>query len=277
MNLGTIRKLYKQGVPISVLTAHDYPTAQAANNAGIDIVLVGDSLAMVACGYEDTTEISLDEMLYHCRAVKRGAKNSFLIGDLPFGTFEVSEKEAMRNAIRMVQEGGMEAVKLEGGKEMADTIRKITRNGISVMGHIGLMPQRQASFGGFRVQGKTARQAESILQDALAIQDAGCMGVVLEAMPPPVAAYITSKLSIPTIGIGAGVDCSGQVLVQMDMLGTFDRFVPKFCKQYDQMGSRTTAAIAEYNRDIKARSFPGPQHTYPMDEAEAKLLGQVGE
>lgn len=275
VNVGTIQKLYKQGTPISCLTAHDYPSAQAANNAGIDIILVGDSLAMVSCGYDDTTQLGMDEMLYHCRAVKRGTKNSYLVGDMPFGTYEVSPEEAMRNAIRMVREGGMEAIKLEGGAEMAETIRKITRNGISVMGHIGLLPQRQASLGGFRVQGKTAVQAEAILQDALAIQDAGCTSMVLEAMPPEVASYITSKLSIPTLGIGAGSGCSGQVLVQMDILGVFDRFTPKFCKQYDQIGPKSSAAIARFHEEVKARQFPGREHTYPMDPAEAEQLGKV--
>lgn len=268
ISAGTIRNLYKQGTPISVLTAHDYPSAVAANEAGIDIVLVGDSLAMVACGYDDTTQLQMDEMLYHCRAVKRGAKNSYLVGDLPFGTYEVSEKEAMRSAIRLVQEGGMEAVKLEGGAEMASTIKQITKNGISVMGHIGLLPQRQASLGGFRVQGKTAAQADAILRDALVLQDAGCMGIVLEAIPPQVATYITSRLSIPTIGIGAGPGCSGQVLVQLDMLGAFARFKPKFCKHYEQIGSKTSAAIAEYIREVKQGTFPSAEHTYPMDAAE---------
>lgn len=260
--------MYKQGIPISVLTAHDYPSAIAANNAGVDIVLVGDSLAMVACGYDNTTQLKLDEMLYHCMAVKRGAKSSYLVGDLPFGSYEISEEEAMRSAIRLVQEGGMECVKLEGGAEMASTIKRITKNGISVMGHIGLLPQRQASLGGFKVQGKTVAQADAILKDALAIQDAGCMGMVLEAIPPQVASYITSKLSVPTIGIGAGNGCSGQVLVQLDMLGAFDRFKPKFCKQYEQIGPKTSAAIAEYVREVKDGTFPSEAHTYTMDAAE---------
>lgn len=275
INVGTIQKLFRQEIPISVLTAHDYPSAQAADNGGIDIILVGDSLAMVACGYNDTTQLTMDEMLYHCRAVKRGSKQSYLVADMPFGTYEVSETEAMRNAVRMVQEGGMEAVKVEGGAEMASTIKKITSNGISVMGHIGLLPQRQASLGGFKVQGKTAAQAEALLQDALAIQEAGCMSLVIEATPPEVAKYITSKLSIPTIGIGAGVHCSGQVLVQLDMLGVFDRFVPKFCKQYEQLGPKSAAAIAEFVSEVKDRRFPADQHTYSMDEAQIRELGKI--
>lgn len=267
-SLSTIRNLYQKQIPISVLTAHDYPSAIAANNAGIDIILVGDSLAMVACGYDDTTQLKLDEMLYHCRSVKRGAKTSYLVADLPFGSYEVSEAEAMRSAIRLIQEGGMEAVKLEGGIEMADTIKRITRNGISVMGHIGLLPQRQASLGGYRAQGKTVAQAQSILRDAMALQEAGCMGIVLEAIPAQVADDITVKLSIPTIGIGAGVGCSGQVLVQLDMLGAFDRFRPKFCKQYEQIGERTSGAIAEYIQDVKDRNFPAGIHTYRMEASE---------
>lgn len=274
INIGTLHKQYREGTPISVLTAHDYPSAQAADDAAIDIIMVGDSLAMVACGYDDTTQLALDEMLYHCRAVKRGTKNSYLVGDLPFGSYEVSPEQALQTAIRMVKEGGMEAVKLEGGIEMADTIRKITRSGISVMGHIGLLPQRKASIGGFKVQGKTADQAEDILRDALAVQEAGCMSVVLEAMPEAVGEYITSKLSIPTIGIGAGVKCSGQVLVQLDLLGAFDRFQPKFCKQYDQIGQRTRAAIQEYRKEVKDRTFPSERHTYPMAADQLALLGK---
>ncbi|ORY81544.1 3-methyl-2-oxobutanoate hydroxymethyltransferase PanB [Protomyces lactucae-debilis] len=261
----TLAKLYRQTTPISVVTAHDYPSALAANKANIDIILVGDSLAMVACGYDDTTQLSMEEMLFHCRSVKRGAKNAFLVADLPFGSFEVSPEQAMRSAIRLVQEGGMEAVKLEGGREMAETVRKITRHGISVMGHVGLLPQRQASLGGFKVQGKTAEGAEAVLQDALALQDAGCMSIVLEAIPAPVAEIVTQRLRIPTIGIGAGAACSGQVLVQMDMLGVFDRFVPRFCKQYDQLGGRTSEAITRYNEEVKARRFPAEEHTYPAD------------
>jgi 3-methyl-2-oxobutanoate hydroxymethyltransferase len=220
---------------------------------------------MVACGYDDTTQLSLDEMLYHCRSVKRGAKNAYLVADLTFGAYEISPEQAMRSAIRLVQEGGMECVKLEGGLEMVETVRKLTRNGISVMGHVGLTPQRQASLGGFRVQGKTAASAEAVLQDALALQEAGCMAMLLEALPSPVADVITRQLQIPTIGIGAGAGCSGQVLVQMDMLGVFDRFVPKFCKQYDKLGVRMVDAIAQYNTEVRARQFPAEEHTYASD------------
>ena len=269
----TLQKLYRQDTPISVLTAHDYPSAQAADNAGIDVVLVGDSLAMVACGYDDTTQLGMDEMLYHCRAVKRGAKKAFLVGDMPFGTYEVSPEQAVRGAIRMVQEGGMEAVKLEGGKDIAETIRRITRAGISVMGHVGLLPQRQASLGGFKVQGKTAASAKSILEDALAIQDAGCMAIVLEAMPAEVGELVTSKLEVPTIGIGAGPGCSGQVLVQNDLLAVFDKFTPKFCKQYAALADTTRQAISQYHDEVRSRTFPqAGLHTYTIDPVQLEEL-----
>lgn len=268
VTINTIQKHFVNRTPISVLTAHDYPSAQAADAVGIDIVLVGDSLAMVACGYSDTTQLGLDEMLYHCKAVKRGTKHAYLVGDLPFGSYEVSSEQAMATSIRMIKEGGMEAVKLEGGIEMAETVRRITRSGIAVMGHIGLLPQRQASLGGFKVQGKTAARAKQLLDDALALQDAGVMSMVVEAVPPQIAEYITSRLSVPTISIGAGPGCSGQVLVQMDLLGVFDRFITKFCKQYDQIGQRTREAIAEYNKEVKAGTFPTMQHTYPMSDLE---------
>lgn len=272
----TLRKLYREGTPISVLTAHDYPSAQAADGAGVDIVLVGDSLAMVVCGYDDTTQLSMDEMLYHCRSVKRGAKKAFLVGDMPFGTYEVSEEQAVRSAIRMVHEGGMEAVKVEGGVEMVKTIERITRAGISVVGHVGLLPQRQASIGGFRVQGKTAAGAKSILDDALAIQEAGCMAIVLEAMPAEVGELVTSRLKVPTIGIGAGPGCSGQVLVQNDLLGVFDKFTPKFCKQYASLADTTRQAITQYHDEIRSRTFPQiGTHTYAIDPVQLEEFKRI--
>ncbi|BFZ56544.1 cell wall bioproteinsis and architecture protein [Savitreella phatthalungensis] len=259
-----------------MLTAHDYPSAQAADDAGVDVVLVGDSLAMVACGYDDTTSLGMDEMLYHCQAVKRGTKKAFLVGDMVFGSYEVSKKDALRNAFRFIQEGGMEAVKLEGGRYLADTVKRITRAGINVVGHVGLLPQRQASIGGFKVQGKTAAQANDILQDALALQEAGCMMIVLEAMPAEVGGIITSKLEIPTIGIGAGPGCSGQVLVQNDLLGVFDKFTPKFCKQYENLAGRTTTAIRQYHDEVRSGVFPKPgQHTYPMDEEQLEQFKRL--
>ncbi|ORY91321.1 3-methyl-2-oxobutanoate hydroxymethyltransferase [Syncephalastrum racemosum] len=227
VTIKTINRMYKNGEPISMMTAQDYPSGMMVDRAGIDMCLVGDSLAMVALGYDSTNPLTVEEMLHHCRAVARGCKSPFLVVDLPYGSFEVSPEEAVRASMRFMKEANAEAIKLEGGQEMAATIERITRIGVPVVGHIGLTPQRQSALGGFRVQGKTAKQAERLLQDALAVQEAGAFCIVLEAIPPQIAAYITRRLSVPTIGIGAGAQCSGQVLVQNDALGLFDRFVPK--------------------------------------------------
>ncbi|KAJ3160659.1 hypothetical protein HDU86_000418 [Geranomyces michiganensis] len=265
----SLQKLYKQGIPIAMMTAHDYPSAMFCERAEMDTVLVGDSLAMVALGYESTNQVTLDEMLHHCRAVARGAKTPFLIGDLPFGTYETSAEHAVRSAIRMVQEGRMEAVKLEGGSEIAPTISKITSVGIPVLAHIGLTPQRAASLGGFRVQGKTTDRALRLIDDALAVADAGAFAVVLEAMPELVATEITKRVNIPTIGIGAGVGCSGQVLVALDALGVYDRLSPKFCKTYGEVGKMSTDALAAFVKDVRERKFPeSGKHTYPMAKGE---------
>ncbi|KAI8331170.1 3-methyl-2-oxobutanoate hydroxymethyltransferase, partial [Chlamydoabsidia padenii] len=227
VTIQNINRMYKHGEPISMMTAQDYPSGLMVDRSGIDICLVGDSLAMVALGYDSTNPLTVEEMLHHCRAVARGSKASFLVADLPYGSYEVGPEEAVRTSLRFLKEGNMEAVKLEGGKEMAETIRRITSVGVPVMAHIGLTPQRQSALGGFRVQGKTAKQALGLVEDALAVQEAGAFAVVLEAMPAPIADHITQQLSVPTIGIGAGVQCSGQVLVLNDALGLFDRFVPK--------------------------------------------------
>jgi 3-methyl-2-oxobutanoate hydroxymethyltransferase len=229
LTISTMRRLYETGQPITMMTAHDYPSALAVQKAGIDICLVGDSLAMVALGYDSTTKLTMDEMLHHSRAVSRAIKWPFLVGDMPFGTYESCPEDAVRSAVRMMREGGtLDAVKLEGGVEMKGQIHAITSVGIPVLGHVGLCPQRTASLGGFRVQGKTLERAQGIVRDALAVQDAGAFAVVLEAIPEVVATHITRKLSIPTIGIGAGPGTSGQVLVQLDMLGMYDRFLPKY-------------------------------------------------
>jgi 3-methyl-2-oxobutanoate hydroxymethyltransferase len=265
----TIQSLHRKNVPITMLTAHDFPSASLASAAGMDLILVGDSLAMVSLGMPDTSEVTLDDMILHARAVSRAATHSFTIGDLPMGCYEVSPEEAVKSAIRMVKEGRMQSVKLEGGIEFADTIKKITRAGIPVCGHIGLTPQRQHALGGFRVQGKTAAAAQKLLNDACAVQDAGAFAVVLECVPPEIASIITSKLSIPTIGIGAGNGCSGQVLVQMDMLGCrpAGSFLPKFVKRYGDVWERSLAAVEQYRDEVKARSYPAEQHNYTVDKA----------
>ncbi|KAL1837007.1 hypothetical protein VTJ49DRAFT_4392 [Mycothermus thermophilus] len=270
VTLPMLRDMYAKGDPITMITAHDFPSAHVADAAGMDVILVGDSLAMVALGMEDTSEVVVEEMLLHCRSVARATKAAFTIGDLPMGSYEMSPAQALETAIRFVKEGRMKGVKLEGGREMAPTIQKITEAGIPVLGHVGLTPQRQNSLGGFRVQGKTVSSALRILEDALAVQEAGCFAVVLEAVPPEVAAIITQKLSIPTIGIGAGNGCSGQVLVQVDMTGNFPpgRTIPKFVKKYGDVWGESFRAIEAYRDEVKSRQYPAKEHTYAMPAKE---------
>lgn len=253
-----------------MLTAHDFPSAHVADQAGMDMILVGDSLAMVALGLEDTSEVTLEEMILHCRSVARGSKSAFIVGDLPMGSYEVSPEQALQNAIRMVKEGRVHAVKLEGGEDMAPQIAKITKAGIPVLAHIGLTPQRQNALGGFRVQGKSTAGALKFLDDALAVQEAGAFGVVFEAIPAEVATLVTEKLRIPTIGIGAGSGCSGQVLVQIDMSGNFPpgRGLPKFVKPFGDVWGEANRAIQTYKEEVKSRSYPGSEHTYPMPQAD---------
>ncbi|ORX57262.1 ketopantoate hydroxymethyltransferase [Piromyces finnis] len=273
VTLNTLNNLYKKGEPITMLTAHDYPSGLFVEKGGVDTCLVGDSLGMVTLGYNSTNPVTMDDMIRHCQAVCRGAKSPFIVCDMPFGSYEASIEDAVRNAVRLIAEGNAEAVKLEGGKEMAETIKAITKVGIPVLGHIGLTPQRQSSLGGFRVQGKTMKDAKYLLEDALALQEAGCYGIVLEAMPKEVASFITSQLNILTIGIGAGNGCSGQVLVQQDMLGAFDKFVPKFCKVYADISSIAVNAVKNYTADVKSRKFPDDEkNCYKMKSGEDKKL-----
>ncbi|KAK4580127.1 cell wall biogenesis and architecture protein [Recurvomyces mirabilis] len=270
VTLPTIAAMHDRQEKITMLTAHDFPSAHIADTSGIDIVLVGDSLAMVALGYADTSEVTLEDMLLHCRSVARGAQSAFIVGDLPMGSYEISPEQALSSAIRMVKEGRVQGVKMEGGEEMALTIAKVTKAGIPVLAHVGLTPQRQNALGGFRVQGKNTASALRVLADALAVQQAGAFAVVLEAVPPPVATLITSKLRIPTIGIGAGAGCSGQVLVQVDMLGNFPpgRFLPKFVKKYGDVWGEAKRAIQSYREEVKGGVYPGVEHGYAMPEKE---------
>ncbi|KAK5113196.1 hypothetical protein LTR62_003532 [Meristemomyces frigidus] len=279
VTIPTLLAMHAHHEPITMLTAHDFPSAHVADTAGIDMILVGDSLAMVALGYSDTSEITLDDMLLHCRSVIRGAQTSFVVGDLPMGCYEISPEQALGSAVRMVKEGRVHGVKLEGGEEMAGTIEKISRAGIPVLAHVGLTPQRQHSLGGFRVQGKSAAGALRILADAMAVQEAGAFAVVLEAVPPAVAALITRKLRIPTIGIGAGSGCSGQVLVQVDMLGNFPpgRSLPKFVKRYGDVWGEARKAIELYREEVKGGSYPGVEHGYAMPAAEFEEFERVVE
>ncbi|KAH7396864.1 ketopantoate hydroxymethyltransferase-domain-containing protein [Phaeosphaeria sp. MPI-PUGE-AT-0046c] len=268
VTINTLQSLYRNNEPITMVTAHDFPSAHVADHAGMDMVLVGDSLAMVALGMEDTSEVLMEEMLLHCKSVARATKAAFTVGDLPMGSYEVSPQQALASAIRMIKTGRVKSIKLEGGREMAPTIANITQAGIPVLGHVGLTPQRQNALGGFRVQGKTIASAAKLLDDALAVQNAGAFAVVLEAVPAEVAAMVTKELGIPTIGIGAGNGCSGQVLVQVDMLGNFPpgRFLPKFVKQYGNVWAEAKRAMEQYRLEVKDRSYPAPEHTYPIQE-----------
>ncbi|PQE19622.1 3-methyl-2-oxobutanoate hydroxymethyltransferase protein [Rutstroemia sp. NJR-2017a WRK4] len=279
VTMTTLRSMYKKGEPITMITAHDFPSGHVADVAGMDMVLVGDSLAMVALGMEDTSEVVMEEMLIHCRSVSRAAKAAFTIGDLPMGSYEISPEQALESAFRFIKEGRVQGIKLEGGSEMAPTIKKISSAGIPVLGHVGLTPQRQNSLGGFRVQGKTCASAMKVLEDARAVQEAGCFAVVLEAVPQEVATLITKSLSIPTIGIGAGNGCSGQVLVQVDMTGNFPpgRFLPKFVKKYGDVWSESLKAITEYRDETKSRAYPAPEHTYPIPKEELDEFRQMVE
>jgi len=268
----TFRQKKERGEPITMLTAYDYPTALAMDKAGIDSILVGDSLAMVVLGYENTLPVTMEEMLHHCRAVARGAKAALLIGDMPFMSYQVSAEEALRNAGRFLQQGGMDAVKLEGGRERADAVRAIVGAGIPVMGHLGLTPQSVHQLGGFRAQGKTALTAKRLVEDALLLEEAGCFSIVLEAVPARLAELISKKLSIPTIGIGAGIGCDGQVLVTHDLLGLFDRFTPKFVKKYANFHAEMNRAFMDYIEDVETKRFPAQEHSVEMDDREWEAL-----
>jgi 3-methyl-2-oxobutanoate hydroxymethyltransferase len=264
----TLQKKHNTGQPISMVTAYDYTSAQLANRAEIDMLLVGDSLGMVMMGLDSTVAVTMDEMVHHCRMVVRGNTSAFVVGDMPFMSYEISPTEAVRNAGRLMKEGGVDAIKLEGGHEMANTIRTIASAGIPVMGHIGLTPQSVSKLGGYRVQGKSAESALTLYADALAIQEAGCFAIVFEAVPSPVAAAITDRLTIPTIGIGAGADTSGQVLVWHDMLGLHSGKLPRFVKQYGQIGTAIIDALTDYHNDVVSGEFPAEEQSYPMDADE---------
>ena len=268
----TYRHKKERGEIITMLTAYDYPTALAMDKAGIDSILVGDSLGMVVLGYENTLPVTMEEMLHHCRAVSRGAKTALLIGDMPFMSYQVSVEEATRNAGRFLQHGGMDAIKLEGGRERADAIRSIVNAGIPVMGHLGLTPQSVNQLGGFRAQGKTAVAAKRLVEDAIILEGAGCFSIVLESVPARLAELISKKISIPTIGIGAGAGCDGQVLVTHDLLGLFDRFTPKFVKKYANFHGEMQKAFGDFIEDVETKRFPAQEHIVEMDDKEWEAL-----
>ena len=262
----------QKGEKISMLTAYDYSTAKLIDQSGIDGILVGDSLGNVMLGYEDTLSVTVEDMIHHGAAVARGVKNALVVIDMPFLSYQTSVYDAVKNAGRLVKEGHAGAVKLEGGEEFAPQIRAITAASIPVMGHLGLTPQSIHTLGGYRVQGKTEAAAQKLLEDALAVEEAGAFAVVFECVPAKLAELISSKLSIPTIGIGAGAGCDGQILVYQDMLGTFTDYTPKFVKRFAEVGEVMRNAFAEYNRQVKEGSYPDEAHSFGMDEEVLKKL-----
>ncbi|MBI3001935.1 MAG: 3-methyl-2-oxobutanoate hydroxymethyltransferase [Deltaproteobacteria bacterium] len=257
-----IRKMKQKGEKITALTAYDYCFSRILDEAGVDILLVGDSLGSVIQGLESTLPVTLEEVIYHTRAVVRGRERALVVADMPFLSFQISVEEAKRNAGKILQEAGAEAVKLEGGVEMLETIEAIVKIGIPVMGHVGLTPQSLHRFGGYKVQGKEKDQREKIVQDALAVEEGGAFSVVLESIPLDLAQEITRRLSIPTIGIGAGMHCDGQVLVVHDMLGLFDMYTPKFVKRYADLKSVMREAVRNYNAEVREGKFPDEEHSF---------------
>ena len=259
---------------IVMVTAYDYPSGRLADAAGMDIVLVGDSAAMTVLGHPTTVPATMDEMLMLTRAVTRGARRPLVVADMPFGSFQVSDEEALRNAIRFVKEAGADAVKLEGAGPSLSRVLAMVGAGIPVMGHIGLTPQSATMLGGFRAQGKTAEKARRLLEDAVALEDAGCFSLVLEAVPAPVAARIGERLTIPTLGIGSGADCDGQVLVLHDVLGLYEGRSPRFAKRYADLDTEIRGALERFAGDVRSGAFPTEEHTYAMPEEElAAFLG----
>lgn len=263
---------------ISALTAYDYTFARLLDESGIDVILVGDSAGMVSMGYENTLPVTMDEMIFHTRGVRRGVQTALLVGDMPFMSYQVDVKEAIRNAGRFLKEGSMDVVKIEGGREMADTVKAIVGAGVPVMGHIGLTPQHISKFGGYRIQGKDVASARALIDDGLALEDAGLFCLSLEAVPAPVARLITERVQIPTIGIGSGPHCDGQTLLIYDLVGLFDRFVPKYVKQYAKIGPLMLEAVKTYRQEVMEGVFPDADHSYAMpEEALQELLKELGE
>lgn len=266
--LTEVQAMKAEGRTIVMVTAYDFPSGRLADEAGIDIVLVGDSAAMTVLGHDSTVPATMDEMLMLARACARGAKRPLVVGDLPFGTYQASDEDAVRNAIRFVKEAGMDAVKLEGAGPEADRVSAIVGAGIPVMGHLGLTPQSATMLGGYKAQGRTAVEARRLLDDALALQDAGCFALVLEAVPAAVAARVTEALTIPTIGIGSGPSCDGQVLVLHDLLGLYDGRPARFVKRYAEVGEAIKDALERFAADVRSGAFPEDEHTYSIPDDE---------
>ena len=262
-----IKEMKQKGEKITMLTAYDYSTAKIVDEVGIPLILVGDSLGMVVLGYESTIPVTMDEMLHHTKAVVRGTKQAMVIGDMPFMTYHISIDDALRNAARFIQEAGAQAVKLEGGVTVAEKVKRIVECGIPVMGHIGLTPQSVHQLGGLKVQAKSLEAATKLIEDAQALEQAGVFSIVLEAIPHKLASLVTKKVSVPTIGIGAGPDCDGQVQIINDMLGSFTDFLPKHAKRYANLADIIRNAVTEYHNEVKAGTFPTEKHSFIIDEA----------
>jgi 3-methyl-2-oxobutanoate hydroxymethyltransferase len=272
VTVAELQQKKEAGRKITMMTAYDYPSARLVDEAGIDTVLVGDSLGMVVLGYDSTVPVTMDEMIHHCKAVYRGVRSSFIIGDMPFLSYQVSMDRAVENAGRFIKEARCDAVKLEGGSEMAPVVQAIVRAGIPVCGHIGLTPQTATMLSGFKVQGKDAGGARKLLAAAKDLEEAGAFMLVMECIPDLLGARITRDIKIPTIGIGAGKECDGQVLVYHDLVGLFDRFTPKFAKQYVKLTPLIRDALILYRKEVEEGSFPGPEHTFSMKQEEAEKI-----
>ncbi len=272
VTISYLQKKMDEGQKITMMTAYDYPTASLVDQAEMDTILVGDSLGMVVLGYESTVPVTMEEMLHHCRAVCRGAKQSFVIGDMPFMSYQVSVEKAVENAGRFIKDAGCESVKLEGGSEMARVVKAIVTAGIPVCAHIGLTPQTATKLSGFKVQGKDAEGARELVNSAKDLEEAGAFMIVLECIPDQVASKITNELNIPTIGIGAGKYCDGQVLVYHDLVGLFERFTPKMVKQYINLAPQIREALIQYREEVEKGIFPGPEHSFTMKVEEAEKM-----
>ncbi|GAB6933097.1 3-methyl-2-oxobutanoate hydroxymethyltransferase [Calditerricola satsumensis] len=276
VTVSTLKALKQEKRPIVMVTAYDYPTAKLVDEAGVDVILVGDSLGMVVLGYDSTIPVTLEDMVHHTRAVARGAKRALIVADMPFLTYHGTREETLKNAGRLIQEGHAHAVKMEGGEEILPAVRACVQAGIPVMGHLGLTPQAVHQLGGYKVQGKDLASARKIVEDAKRLEEAGAFAIVLECVPEALARLVTETVSVPTIGIGAGAACDGQVLVFHDLVGFASDLKPKFVKQYADIGRDIRAAVARYAEEVRARRFPGPEHTFSMaDGVVERLYGEM--
>ena len=272
--LAELRSMKAEGKKISMLTVYDSSIARILSISEIDVLLVGDSLGMVMLGYDSTVPVTMEEMLHHAKAVRRGAPDSFVIGDMPFGANHTGERDAVKNGLRFLKEAGCDAVKLEGGLEMCGVVRALVTAGVPVMAHIGLTPQTASQLGGFKLQGKGLDDARRLLAEARGLEEAGAFGLLIECIPDGLAKVITESLAIPTIGIGAGIHCDGQVLVINDMLGMFDKFTPKFVKKYANLSPLIKESVQQYNMEVKAGSYPGPEHSFSSTADYSRLLNE---